>query len=156
MHSSRGAEVYGDTSGMLGYSDPPVGAPRKCFNGHKNWVLGWYAGRRESVTGSKKIRLAAFTDVNKATASEPVVVQVDGKFYLQYNRQETFNFQTDLHVNKVSVTGVLSDGRSDSLAGLGVGETYTNGGTVIKVCSAVSGGTNAADVMIVAIGGNCN
>jgi hypothetical protein len=151
LHSAKGLDDYADTTGYLGYSSSSVGTPSKCYNGYKNWNLGWYQGRRESVSTSKVIRLVAFVDFQKAAANEPVLVQVNSKFYIQYNRAKSFNSQTDLHRDKVTVTTTQSNGNSLNLAGLGVGQSYVNGATKIKVCSKQTGSAGQ-DVMVVAIG----
>ena len=154
LHASKGGDDYGDTSGMMGYSDGGSGAPKKCYNAVHNWQLGWYQGRRESVTGNKIIRLASFVDYDKAASNERVVVQVKGKYYLQYNSVKSFNYQSDLFRNQVTVTGILSNGNSVSLAGLSVGQVFNDGNVKIKVCSSQTGNAGQ-DVMIVSIGGNC-
>ena len=145
---------YGDTTGYMGVSYYGAGAPDKCYNGQKNWQLGWYQGRRQFVTNGTVVRLVAFVDYKKAASNETVVVNVNNKYYLQYNRAKSFNYQTNMYMDKVTVTGMLGNGNSIVLAGLGVLESYSIGDTFIQVCSSETG-SNGRDIMIVAINGAC-
>lgn len=154
LHSSKDGDTYGDTSGYLGYSDGPGPAPIKCFNAHKNWQLGWYQGRRQSINGTALVRLATFVDYDKTAANEPVVLEINSKFYLQYNRIKSFNTQSDLFLNQVTVVGVLDGGNSVALGGLSAGQSYTDGVTTIRACSSLTG-SSGQDIMMVAINRNC-
>jgi hypothetical protein len=131
-----------------------AGTPLKCYNGHKNWLLGWYQNKRLSVSGSAKVRLAALVDSSLAGSNEYVLLNVQNKIFLQYNRAKKHNLETGLAKDEVTVTVPLNDGRSNQDAALKVGESYSGGGTVIRVCSAETT-ANGADVVVVAIGRGC-
>jgi hypothetical protein len=99
-----------------------------CFNGHKNWLLGWYDNRKIEVdrrsSGSWSGRLAAFVDYKSTSPSEYVLIKV-GNLHLQYNRKKDFNSGTVEKADQVTVTeGVTSHNTSNSLAGLGFGGSY--------------------------------
>ena len=53
-HSNTQGEAYQDYSGYMaaGYKD--ANWPRKAFNGHKNWLLGWYSSRHLSLRQQQK------------------------------------------------------------------------------------------------------
>jgi hypothetical protein len=106
------------------------------------------------VSGSAKVRLAAFVDVNLAASNEYVLLNIQNKFFVQYNRSKKHNAGTELAKDEVTITVPLNDGKSNQAAALAVGESYNAGGTVIKVCSAATTGSGA-DVMVVAIGTGC-
>jgi len=143
-----------------GYRNPDW--PVKCFNGHKNWVLGWYKSRQLKLDpakdGLKFIPLAAFVDYRKTQGQEPVLINISNRFYLQYNRAKGFNRETEEKRNQLTVTEATDSG-SESRAGLGFGDRYESknfdgkGGTLmIEVCDIVMGDESRADVILVSIG----
>jgi hypothetical protein len=107
-----------------------------------------------SISGTAKVRLAAFVDVNLAASNEYVLLNVKNKYFVQYNRAKKHNAGTELSKDEVTVTVPLSDGKSNQAAALAVGESYNAGGTVIRVCSSVTT-ASGADVVVVAIGTGC-
>jgi hypothetical protein len=129
-----------------------VGGCLKCFNGEKNWQLSWYNDRKVSIERTANIQLAEFVDYKTAASSEPVLVQVNSKYYLQYIGAKSFNSGTGLHPDKVTVTLKLDNGNSIHVAGLGVRESHQDGDTVINVCSAESGN---ADIMVLPMEQKC-
>ena len=116
-----------------------------CFNGHKNWILGWYDDRSIVVDpksdGAWTGKLAAFVDYEFATSqSENVLIKV-GDLHLQYNRKKGFNSGTLEKADKITVTeGKRENQASESLAGLGDAGTYRYTGfdgtndLIIQVC----------------------
>jgi hypothetical protein len=128
------------------------GAPLRCYNGHKNWLLGWYPSKRLAVPGAAKIRLAAFVDVQLAASNEYVLLNVqNNKYFVQYNRAKKHNVGTQIAQDRVTVTVPAGAGTSNQVAALAVGESY---GSVIRVCSAETT-ASGADVVVVAIGMAC-
>jgi len=51
-HSLRAGKEYYDETGYMGYSFAVAGSPSKCFNGHKNYILGWYWDRTLEIVPS--------------------------------------------------------------------------------------------------------
>lgn len=164
LHSNENGEPYGDRTGFMAGGYKNQDWPVKCFNGHKNWVLGWYKDRQlelNPVTDSVKlIRLAAFVDYQKATKDEPVLVNIMDRLFLQYNRAKDFNRETEEKQNKVTITEATNVG-SDNRAGLGFGERFEyqnfdgKGGTlIIEVCDIAMGGDDKhrADAILVSVG----
>jgi Gametolysin peptidase M11 len=145
---------YSDTTGYMGYSILSSNTPHKCFNGYNHWQLGWYPGRRRALAiRPKVIRLTAFVDYEIAARNEPVLVKVANNLFLQYNRAKAFNSETPMYPDRVTVTRMRLDGRSENMAGLATGESFTTkANTTIKACSAVSG-KSGQDIAIVSIAG---
>jgi Gametolysin peptidase M11 len=145
---------YSDTTGYMGFSILASSTPHKCFNGFNHWQLGWYPGRRRTLEIKPAvIRLAAFADYPRAAPNEPVLVRFANNLFLQYNRAKSFNSETPMFPDRVTVTRMRLDGRSENMAGLAMGESFTTeANTTIKACSSVSGKAGQ-DVMIVSIAG---
>jgi hypothetical protein len=107
----------------------------------------------------RTIRLATFVDYPRATTSEPVVINVMGTYFLQYNRAKGMNAETKERANAVTVTE-NTPSKSLSVAGLGQGGSFTKSnfrGTgktlyVVACDRRDGGGSNGADIMVVAIG----
>jgi hypothetical protein len=127
----------------------------------KHSQLGWYSDRVQFVDPStpRQIRLATFVDYSRATSSEPVIINVMGTYFLQYNRAKGMNAETKERPNAVTVTENTSS-KSLLVAGLNEGSTFTKsnfrgtGKTLyVAVCDRRDGGgSNGADIMVVAIG----
>lgn len=145
---------YSDTTGYMGYSILSSNTPHKCFNGYNHWQLGWYPGRRRTLEIKPvTIRLAAFVDYKITAPNEPVLVKVANNLYLQFNRAKSFNSETPMYPDRVTITRMRLDGRSENMAGLAKGESFTTkANTTIKACSALSGKAGQ-DIMIVSIAG---
>ena len=138
-HSHENGIAYDDQTGMMGYSYNEVGAPAMCFNGHNNYVLGWYADKQITVEPLKGKRwsgkLVGFVDYEKASTSrnEFVLIVVD-QFYIQYNLAESFNFQTREHKNTVTVTTAIGSTAFSSMeASLSKGQTAVIGNYTIAI-----------------------
>ena len=124
-----------------------VNAGFRCFNGHKNWILGWYADRSITVdpttsTGSWRGTLVAFVDYDQAIDMEYVLIKT-GDLYIQYNMAKKFNSGTTERRNQVSiVTAQAANKVSSALAGLSIGEGYWSRESemVIEVCEILSSG----------------
>ena len=103
-HSGENTFEYGDTTGLMGYSTTQLGAPLSCFNGHKNYYLGWYSDRTAILDGSKSWggRLFAFVDYNKTPNDGHVLIKV-GNLFIQWNRAKSFNNETRAHRDEVTI-----------------------------------------------------
>lgn len=100
-----------------------------CFNGHKNWLLGWYSDRSISLLPDKNGafggRLYAFVDYDRTPLNSFVVIRVRD-LYLQYNRARRFNSATQERKNQVTITrGPGADKQSILLGGVALGTTAT-------------------------------
>lgn len=118
----------------------------RCFNGHKNWILGWYADRAitvdPSTAGAWHGTLVAFVDYDQASNTEYVLIKT-GDLYIQYNMAKKFNSGTKERRNQVTIVTAKADNEvSSALAGLSVGEGYWSKESemVIEVCRIMSSG----------------
>jgi hypothetical protein len=163
QHSNIGGQVYADFTSYMsaGYGTPYW--PMKSFNGANNWQLGWYSDRTISVnpsSGGQLVTLATFVDYNKSNTQNPVLIQVGTDTYLQYNRAKGFNYQTEQHVDQVTVVQQLNNGTNifgavDPISNLTL--TITNFGgsgqnVVIAACKNGTGDANNPDWMSISIG----
>lgn len=114
-HSQEFSIPYGDTSGLVGSPYQIVGLPNRCFNGHKNWLLGWFQDKTTTVDindGAWTGNVAAFTQYDKARQEDFIIVNV-GDLYLQYNRADKFNVLTGDKPNQITIVqGQSPDERS--------------------------------------------
>jgi hypothetical protein len=155
---------YRDQTGAMGFSYPRKKWPRFCFNGHKNWFLGWYRDRTitvDPVQSAWKGRVAAFADYDLTTEGMHVIINV-GDLYLQYNRAKKMNRETREKANQLTITQEVFEG-SELLAGLTSYKTgnanvfelpnYTKNGDklVIAVCQTVAGSSSSPDYMVVSV-----
>lgn len=146
-HSGYLSESYGDETGYMGFTVYQSGGPVKCFNGHKNWVAGWFQDRENYATPSMPnpilSRLVAFVDYENVNLDDSdVVLMRVGQYYIQYNRAKGLNIDTGMHKDKVSITYAkdhVSD--SEAVAGVSEGESlrlpnYRNTGydLIVEVC----------------------
>lgn len=108
--------------------------PLMCFNAFKHWEFGWYSGQTRTITGDWSGDLVAFTDAQVAP-SKDVILKL-GDIYMQFNRRKGKNAGTREKADEVVlVQGQQGSSRSEVLAGLGSGETYSVDGVTIEVCS---------------------
>ena len=110
---------------MMGYSYPAIGAPSMCFNGHKNWLLGWYQDKSTGIDilaqKSWSGRLHAFVDYDRIASDSNVLIKVND-LYLQYNRARRFNSGTQERGNEVTIVrGPGDNARSGLLGGVALG-----------------------------------
>jgi hypothetical protein len=150
QHSSAMLQEYGDGSCSMGMTYYDTGS---CFNGAKNWWLGWYEDRRVELNGNRAWtgKLAAFTDYDETKLGLHVVNVKVGGYFLQYNKVEKFNSGTTSALNVISITTLLPNGMSNLTGTIGFnlpssvpvyhipnfdGTNYT---MVIEACDKVSG-----------------
>jgi hypothetical protein len=136
--------------------------PIKCFNAFKNWQLGWYASNQLTINPlarPRRINLVAFADYPTA-GRLPVIVNVGGVYFLQFNRAKTINIDSGEKINKLTVTR-NDENLTQSVAGLDVGQSYevanwqgSNSSLVIQVCRAIYNVSNpaATDRMVISVG----
>jgi hypothetical protein len=155
-HSSEGKAEYGDESGIMGYGYARVGYPITCFNGAKNWRLGWYSDKQVLISEDDlSIRgwsgsIYGYVDYDIAPGN--VLIRVKN-LILQYNKIGTINRDTIEKRDKVVVTETSgSNARSLSLAGLDVlDHTFTSTeGIVVYICDHVQP-SNELDYFVVSI-----
>jgi hypothetical protein len=125
-----------------------------------NHELGWYSEREQKINPTVKpfmISLASFVDFDRAIRTQPVLVDVQNKVFLQYNRAKWFNQDTEEKWDSVTVTELFSNGDSNNLGGVYPGSqlaipNFSNGrDLVIDVCSTHMGGTDEADFALVSV-----
>jgi hypothetical protein len=121
LHSNEHGVAYGDSTDYMAAGNKAADWPRKCFNGVKNWQLGWYQSRQVTINSSFEqghlIKLAAFVDFHRTAPDEPVVANIANDLYLQYNLAKGFNIDTEEKRNEVTITAPGESG-SEGLAGL--------------------------------------
>jgi len=164
IHSGEDSEVYGDETGYMGYGEKSETSPLKCFNGFKNYQLGWYSDRTVTVDPSQPHRfsLAAFVDYDDSTSVDkhPVLLKV-GDYFIQYNRAKAFNSETEEAQDMVTITQDVSGG-SRRVAELNENEGFnsfsldvsgaSSGSVMVHVCERRDGnGPNGVDEMVISI-----
>jgi len=159
LHSNENGKAYGDSSGYMSFGHKSAIYPKKCFNGFKNWQLGWYRDREmiiKSLSDQENflINLATFVDYDKTSVNEPVLVNIFDKFFLQYNMAKGMNIDTEERENQVTITTPI-EGASESLAGLSKGDKFTvehfRGTGRTLIIEACENRTNEKDVDIMLI-----
>lgn len=160
-HANRNGKTYGDSTGYMAAGHRQTNWPRKCFNGQKNWQLGWYYSRQETIRMSALekgalVELATFVDFDISDHDEPVLLNVADSYFLQYNVAKGFNIDTEQKKNMVTITAPTGRG-SDSMEGLGVGGVYTEfffeksrRTLIIEACRATKG-KHGADIMVISV-----
>lgn len=127
-------QVYGDQSGYMGSLYRNF-QPIMCFNGPKNWKLGWYNDKSVLVspsTASWEGRLRGVCDYDK-TVTNTVLVKIEtGKdldYYVSFNRKAGINRGTMEGANQVLITTEGTNGvgyrNSTLIAKLNQGGSYT-------------------------------
>jgi hypothetical protein len=162
-HSNENGIPYADATGYMASGFTNSTWPKKCFNGHKNYYLGWYRRRTlnfnpVSISAPRLIKVAAFADFNSTFADEPVLVNIGNKYFMQYNRAKGVNLHTNEKADQLTITDGNAQG-SDNRAGLSVGGSFDvanflgSGHTLsVRACSLLTEGT--VDIMVVSVGKN--
>ena len=141
----------------MGYSYDGIDSPVMCYNGHKNYVLGWYVDRQITINpatdGPWLGKLVGFVDYAYTSVSrnENVLIAVD-KLYIQYNLAEKFNFETQEKANMVTITTAI-DATSPSyiLSAITVSQTAVVGLYTVEVCALVSAAAPVPEYLILSI-----
>jgi len=115
VHSGINNE-YSDVTCSMGASTKAAGRPTMCFNGHKNYVFGWYKDKQivvqPSKTGPVAIKLYGFVDYQNANGYVLIIV---GQLYIQFNLAEKFNSQTRKYPNNVTIVKSTGIGKTSNL-----------------------------------------
>jgi hypothetical protein len=153
VHSNENGVAYGDSTDYMAAGHPAYDWPRKCFNGYKNWQLGWYKDRQimlESLFDEGHIvKLASFVDFSRTDLDEPVVIVIANELYLVFNLARDFNIDTEEKRNQVTIT-IPGESGSEAAAGLKEKESYrvqnfqkTRKELVVEVCTRDRGNFGA-------------
>lgn len=172
-HSGDVSTEYGDTTGYMGMSSYEISGPQKCFNGNKNWILGWYKDKSIEIDFSTRQannndpmpwsgHIYAFTDYAEVKEGSAVVIKV-GEYYLQYNRAKSFNIGTEEYPDQVTVVHNPGDstfpskliaslstvpGSGDRIVTIESNWMDTNAFLVIEACQVVDGPADAMELSI--------
>jgi hypothetical protein len=151
-HTGENGDIYGDCTGYMSSSYKAISKwPQRCFNGYNSHFLGWYAEKEMSLNGNENpqlIELAGIVDYNKAST---VLVNIQNRLFLQYNRAKDFNVDTGEWRDSLLVTEDVQ-GESELRAGLSPGEVYTSSDYVVEACKRVNGDDIKPDTMIISVG----
>jgi hypothetical protein len=139
-----GGGEYSDQSGMMGFSYSNRNGPVFCFNGAKNWEIGWYDNRKLfiDITGSftgSVYQLISINDYQSSLASGRYVslkfVDSGNSYYLSYSRrvgiqsglQGTYDQRVILHRAPFKRTNGANNNGLETriLSNMGVGNEYT-------------------------------
>jgi hypothetical protein len=122
------------------------------FSGFVDREARWTASNSGAL-----FRLASFTNYDNTTPNEPVILNLGDQYYVNYNKAELYNFQTEEKANQVVVTQVPAPGiQTNGLAGIDIGGSYVISnfqGTQdlhIKVCRKESG-SGGFEIMVVSV-----
>ena len=114
-HSMRDANPFGDRTCMMGFYSGSELGPAMCFNGHKLWMLGWFADKAISINpiinGPWRGDLVAFVDAGKIVpndSTKAVVLNV-GDLYLVFNRAKGHNNGVLEERNRVTIVQAEED-----------------------------------------------
>lgn len=138
-HSKWKDNIYGDSSGLMGYSYSNNEGPRMCFNAAKNYQLGWFEDKTVSLSQDNQNwngKLIGIVDYENEMYSDKARVLIDindgtGELYLvSFNRKSSFNDGTKKGEDKVLVHS-RNDGKdsdtSDLLRIMDTGDEYITG-----------------------------
>jgi len=116
LHSGiRREREYSDTTGMMGFSYNYDDIPSMCFNSAKNYQLGWYPEQMLEIDplalpgGSQQLTLSGVVDYGDSDGYVTVRLNYNGQskngvdYYLGYNREAGFNYQTQTGKNQVQI-----------------------------------------------------
>jgi len=151
-HSNQDGVEYGDLTDIMGYTEQSQKEPpRKCFNGAKSWLLGWYSEKSTSINIRPSdpeifdLNLISPTSYEIVTAQDgfSVLVEIstgesddDGvssNYYLMYNLQDSFNSGVGAFADMVTITkgyirelnqGLRETRPSEHVAHLAVGQVF--------------------------------
>ena len=169
-HAYDGSMEYGDHSGVMGSGGTSPNSPQTCYNGFNHDKLGWLSDKTQRIDTSflnnrdaKLIKLSAYVDYGVAESYEPVIVDINHKFYVQYNRNTKYNKGTREYENMLTVhtREGAENAATNVVAALGVRGQFVLKGLpgpgkrfIIRVCRKVNGDANSPDALIVSFGFN--
>lgn len=136
-----GSEIelsYGDTAGIMGFSFEKDDS-KLCYNPQKNYQLGWYENKVDTINPLDGIKTRAYTlnGVSDYKKNNDALVSLRLKqvsikekdYYIGYNRADGINKDTREHANMVTINrkevGAADEyGQSTKIAALNPGERY--------------------------------
>lgn len=134
--------------------------PHKCFNGANLHRFGWFSNRELTWSpqdGGTTFRLASFIHYERTSASEPVLLNLGGsKYFVHYNKKALHNYETEAKANQVVITELLSNKKTESIAGIDVGGTYIisnfqgSQDLYVKACRTETG-SSGIEIIVVSI-----
>ena len=138
----------------MGYGYDSDDTPVMCFNGPKNWQLGWYSDRHVNLSngGFWSGNMYGLSAYQSSSANDAVVVRIDANpdIYVSYNRKDGINIGTQEGGNQVLVHTKIEApnayGESVLVAKLSVGGSTIVQGNPIKFRSS------SGDFAVVEIG----
>jgi hypothetical protein len=138
----------------MGYSYSSDEGPVMCFNGPKNWQLGWYADRHIDVldNGSWTGNVYGLSAYSASSPGDAIVVRISASpnIYVSYNRKDGINSGTveggDQLLVHTKAAATYQYGESTLVAKLSSGDFATVSDNTIRFLS--SGG----DYAVVQIG----
>lgn len=160
VHANEHGIAYGDATDYMASGQRASNWPLKCFNGLKNWQLGWYESRQLTLEKTFEkgyfLKLATFVDFDRTAPDEYVVINIADELYLQYNLAKGFNKDTEEKQNEVTITAPGDTG-SEGLDGLKEKEShkvsnFKNSGRdlVVESCGRKTG-ILGADMMMISV-----
>jgi hypothetical protein len=165
-HSGKGDKAYGDGTGWMGNNGrwDEVGS-QMCFNSAKNWALGWFSqwhAQFDSRDGvSYRGKFVGIDDVVKGRISgdQKLILKMTTESqtedtYLMFNAKVGINSGVPQDGNKVVLVSAARGApqlQTWVKAALLQGQTYSDSGIVVKVCSIQLGSSSqvsTADVLV--------
>jgi hypothetical protein len=143
----------------MGTSQHQLFGPQKCFNGQNHWQLGWFEDRRltmQTYHTPQIVTLTTFVDYQDLkTERAYVLINVDDRYFLQFNRAKYHNAGTGAHRNQVTIAEDMSGG-TNLIAGLDLAshrfeiENFqgTRSTLVIAVCDMIFGDASGDRVVL--------
>lgn len=128
---------YGDGTGLMGSSSPDDDR-RICYNPQKNYQLGWYDDKVETIdpldgSGNREFTLNGVSDY-KMNNNALIVIRLrqldrEQDYYVGFNRAEGINAETYEDGNRVTIVrkefgSPLDYGQSTKIASLNPGEKH--------------------------------
>jgi len=124
-HSGEGNKEYGDNVGNMG-SNGKADDNYQCYNPAKNWQLGWYDDRQETIDPlSKPVTRVTFNGVSdyKKASDGLVVVNLEPNYYLGYNRKAGMNKDTGEDADMITIH-TTENNKSKKIAKLAPGNSF--------------------------------
>jgi hypothetical protein len=143
----------------MGTSQHQLFGPQKCFNGQNHWQLGWFEDRRLTMKAyhtPQIVTLTTFVDYQDLkTERAYVLINVDDRYFLQFNRAKYHNAGTGGHRNQVTIAEDMPGG-TNLIAGLDLARHRfeiehfqgTRSTLVIDVCDMIFGDASGDRVVL--------
>lgn len=135
--------------------------PEKCFNGQNNFHFGWFSDRTlqlKKIQSAFAVTLASFVDYEfLENSSDVVIIAIDEKYFLQFNRAKSFNRGTEEHIDEVTIVEDTGGG-TELLVGLDRENPFFEmkkyrgkSSLSILVCDMFIGTENSVDRVVLSI-----